>query len=102
MRIGRAVHIVGEREIDGIRFYQVRLPPEKSGWVQAEAVASQFKKSDDERFARLINASDGFDKIERAAVFLENFSTSAFLFSGSRLFKFASSRAASSVSGLTS
>lgn len=78
MRHGREVTITNEREIDGIKFFQVQLPPEKSGWVQAEAVASNFKKGDDERFARLINASDGFDKIERAAVFLENFQNSIF------------------------
>ena len=77
LQTGRDLLILGEKEIDGVKFYRVQMPPEKSGWVQAEAVASNQKSGDDERFARLIRASEGFDQIERAAIFLENFPNSS-------------------------
>ena len=78
MRTGREVLISGARQIDGITFYRVQLSKEKGGWVQADAVASTSKTGDDERTARLIRAFDGFDKIELAAIFLENFQKSSF------------------------
>ena len=78
LRTGRALLITGERQTDGITFFRVKLPPEKSGWVQAEAIASNTKQDDDERLAALIRVADGFDKLELATVFLENFPKSAF------------------------
>ncbi len=78
MRAGRALLITGERQAEGMTFFRVNLPPEKSGWVQSEAVASNTKQGDDERLAALIRVADGFDKLELATIFLENFPKSAF------------------------
>lgn len=78
MRRGRAVTIVEAREADGLTFYRVAALPNTQGWVQKEAVAARFRRGDDERLARLVQASDGFDQIERAQIFLENFTDSPF------------------------
>lgn len=77
MRSGRTIQILGEREADGVTFYRVQLPPEKTGWVQAEAVAAAARRGDDERLAQLIRASESFEQIERASIFLEIFTASA-------------------------
>jgi hypothetical protein len=73
MRRGRTVLIYETREVDGIIFYSVALPPDKRGWVQAEAVATIARRGDDERLVRLIQASDGFERIERGFLFLDTF-----------------------------
>jgi hypothetical protein len=71
---GRTMTILGERATaDGVTFYRVELPPEKVGWVQSEAVVTGARRGDDARLARLIRASDGFEQIERASIFLETF-----------------------------
>ena len=71
MRRGRKVRILEAREADGVTFYRVNAPPGNSGWVQAEAVYGSFRRGDDERLARLIQASDGFDQIELGVHFFE-------------------------------
>ncbi|MGI8494404.1 MAG: hypothetical protein ACR2L1_03695 [Pyrinomonadaceae bacterium] len=76
MRRGRILAISGSREADGVTFYRVIVPPNNYGWVQAEAVTGKFKRGDDERLARLIQASSGFDQIERAVLFLDNYPNS--------------------------
>src|ERR1044072_4836117 len=73
MRRGRTVLIYSSQEADGVLFYSVAVPPDKRGWVQAEAVVSARRRGDDERLLRLIRASDGFEQIERGALFLETF-----------------------------
>jgi hypothetical protein len=74
MRRGRTISISGTREADGVTFYRVNLSAsEGAGWVQAEAVVGKFRRGDDERLARLVQSSEGFDQIERATIFLENF-----------------------------
>ncbi|HLM02696.1 MAG TPA: hypothetical protein VK400_16705 [Pyrinomonadaceae bacterium] len=73
MRRGRAVLISGAREADGVTFYRVNLSAEGFGWMQSEAVVGKFRRGDDERLARLVQSSEGFDQIERATIFLENF-----------------------------
>lgn len=78
MRRGRVVTIFETREADGVTFYRVAALPNTQGWVQREAVAGKFQRGDDERLARLVQASDGFDQIERARIFLENFADSPF------------------------
>jgi len=78
MRRGRAVTIFETREVDGLTFYRVAAVPNTQGWVQKEAVAGRLRRGDDERLARLVQASDGFDQIERAQIFLENFTDSPF------------------------
>ncbi len=77
MRRGRAVSISGTREADGVTFYRVVAVPNNSGWVQAEAVAGKFRRGDDERLAKLVQASEGFEQIERAGIFLETYLNSA-------------------------
>lgn len=78
MRSGRTMQIIGEKEADGVKFYRVELPAEKTGWVQAEAVVSNARSGDDARLAKLIQATEGFDQIELATIFLENFPKSTF------------------------
>ncbi len=78
MRLGRIVTISGSKEADGVTFYRVNALPKSYGWVQSEAVFGKFRRGDDERFARLIQASDDFGQIELATVFLETFTDSAF------------------------
>jgi hypothetical protein len=63
MRRGRIVAISGSREADGVTFYRVNVPPNNYGWVQAEAVTGKFRRGDDERLAKLIQASEGFEQI---------------------------------------
>ena len=64
MRRGRRVVIQGVAEADGVRFYKVAAPPNNFGWVQSDAVFGSFRPNDEERLARLVQASDGFDQIE--------------------------------------
>ena len=76
MRRGRTVTISGSREADGVTFYRVSAPPNSFGWVQAEAVAGKSRRGDDARLAKLVQSSEGFDQIDRAAIFLETFTDS--------------------------
>ncbi len=76
MRTGRLVSISGVKEVDGVTFYRVTVPPNNYGWVQAEAVFAKAKRGDDERFVRLVQASEGFEQVERAMLFLETFPSS--------------------------
>lgn len=76
MRTGKIVAISASKQADGVTFYKVLVPPRNFGWVQAEAIISKNRKGDDERLAQLIQASDGFEKIERAVIYLENFPVS--------------------------
>ena len=78
MRLGRIVTISGSKQADGITFYRITASRNNYGWVQSEAVFGKFRRGDDERFARLIQASDDFGQIELATVFLETFTDSAF------------------------
>lgn len=78
MRRGRRVQIIGSAESDGVKFYRVSAPPGNFGWLQSEAVFGKFRMSDEERFARLVQATDGFDQIELAAAFLEMYPASRF------------------------
>jgi hypothetical protein len=73
MRRGRVLTIFESKEADGVTFYRVVAVPNTPGWVQKEAIAGKFRRGDDERLARLVQASDGFEQIERAQIFLENF-----------------------------
>lgn len=76
MRTGKVLAISGSKQADGVTFYRVTVPPRNYGWVQMEAVISKNRKGDDERLAKLIQASEGFEQIERAVIYLENFSNS--------------------------
>jgi hypothetical protein len=75
---GRLVAIRGERHVrGGLVFYRVNLTSRTSGWMQREAVVSSWQKGDDERLWRLIQVSEGFDRINRARIFLDIFPRSA-------------------------
>ena len=76
MRIGRIVQISGSKEADGVTFYRVSVPPNNYGWVQADAVVGKFRRGDDERMAKLVQAFEGFEQIESAMLFLETFPAS--------------------------
>lgn len=76
MRSGRIVSITGSKEADGVTFYRVTAQPNNAGWVQADAVFGKFRRGDDERLAKLVQSSDGFEQIERAQIFLDTFPTS--------------------------
>jgi hypothetical protein len=77
MRRGRKVQIIGEREADGVKFYRISALPKVSGWIQTDAVFGKFRRGDDERLARLVQASNGFDQLEVAVQFLEMYPESA-------------------------
>ena len=78
MQRGRKVQILGVAEADGVKFYKVTAPPTNFGWVQSDAVFGKFRPADEERFARLVQASNGFDQIEIATQFFELYPDSKF------------------------
>lgn len=78
MRRGRKVQILDEKESDGVLFFRISAPPSSSGWVQSDAVFGKFRRGDDERLARLVQSSEGFDQMEIAANFLEIYPDSTF------------------------
>lgn len=78
-RLGRGalMAIKGEkRNRAGIVFYKVNVTSRTSGWIQREAVASPSRSGDDARLLRLIKGSTDFDRIARARIFLDTFSSS--------------------------
>ena len=78
-RMGRGslVAIKGEkRGRDGVNFYRVNVTSRTGGWIQREAVVSPARAGDDARLLRLIKASEDFDRVARARIFLDNFSSS--------------------------
>jgi hypothetical protein len=58
---------------DRIVFFLVNVTSRTNGWIQREAVASPSRAGDDQRLVRLIKASNGFDRISRARIFLDHF-----------------------------
>ena len=78
-RIGRGalVAIKGEkRSREGVVFCRVNVTSRTSGWIQREALVSPSRSGDDARLLRLIKGSDDFDRIVRARIFLDNFTSS--------------------------
>ncbi|MFN2497703.1 MAG: hypothetical protein ABR557_01295 [Pyrinomonadaceae bacterium] len=78
-RLGRGslVAIKGDkRSRDGVVFYKVKVTLRTGGWIQRDAVFAPSRAADDDRLLRLIKGSDGFDRIVRAKVFLDNFTGS--------------------------
>jgi len=61
---------------DGVVFYLVNVTSRTHGWIQREAVVSAARAGDDRRLLDLIKASQGFDRIMRARIFLDNFARS--------------------------
>lgn len=70
---GRTVSIRGERRAGDVTFYRVALTRRTGGWIQADALVSPSRAGDDERLLRLARGSEDFDRVERAALFLETF-----------------------------
>ena len=76
---GRMVAIRAARTTpDGVVFFLVNVTIRTRGWIQREAVVSAKHNGDDRRLLELINASQGFDKIVRARLFLDHFPRSPF------------------------
>src|ERR1035437_1056941 len=75
---GRTVQILGQTDADGVKFYRVSIPPSQTGWVQADAVFGKFRPADEERLARLVQATDCFDQIEIASEFFNLYTNSKF------------------------
>ena len=57
----------------GITFLFVNVTSRTRGWIQHESVVSPSRPADAERLLKLINSSNGFDRIARARIFLNNF-----------------------------
>ena len=74
---GRRLQILGSRETDGVTFYRAAVRS-NVGWIQADAVFGKFRPGDEERLAKLIQASDGFDQIEMAVEFFMMYPASRF------------------------
>ena len=78
-RMGRGslVAVKGDRRSrDGIVFYRVNVTLRTGGWIQRDAVFAPSRAGDDARLLRLIRASDEFDRVVRAKIFLDNFTGS--------------------------
>jgi hypothetical protein len=74
---GRVVAVNGLRKsTDGVTFYRVFLSRRTSGWLQAEAVATPSRQGDDERTWEFVQASDDFERISRARLFIDWFTAS--------------------------
>ena len=78
MSRGRKVQIQGVTEADGVKFFKVTVPPKNFGWVQADAVFGEFRGSDEERLAKLVQASSGFEAVEMASEFFTLYPDSKF------------------------
>lgn len=75
---GRMVAIRSAKiSADGITFFLVNVTSRTHGWIQREAVASPTRAGDDQRLLRLIERSQGYDRISRARIFLDHFTRSS-------------------------
>ena len=71
---GRLVAIRGSRTTpDGVVFFLVNVTTRTHGWIQREAIVSAGRSGDDRFLLDLIKASNGFDRIARARIFLDHF-----------------------------
>jgi hypothetical protein len=71
---GRLVAVrASKSDTDGVVFFLVNVTSRTRGWIQREAVVSVSRAGDDRRLLRLIEASQGFDRISRARLFLDHF-----------------------------
>ncbi len=79
-RIGRGALVAirnEKRGREGIVFYRVNVTSRTGGWIQRDAIVSPTRTGDDARLVRLIKGSDDFDRIARARIFLDSFTSSA-------------------------
>ena len=78
-RLGRGRMVAvrsAKTSADGVTFFLVNVTSRTHGWIQREAVASPTRSGDDQRLMRLIERSQGFDRIARARIFLDHFTRS--------------------------
>ena len=74
---GRFVAITGQtRSREGIVFCRVNVTRRTHGWIQCDALISKMRVGDDERLLGLVKASEDFDRIARARIFLDTFTQS--------------------------
>ncbi|GAC1446399.1 MAG: hypothetical protein NVSMB56_04710 [Pyrinomonadaceae bacterium] len=75
---GRDVFVNGARrsEADGVTFYRVMVTKRTGGWLQVESVAVLGRAGEDARLLKLIQASQNFERIARARIFLDSFARS--------------------------
>ena len=78
MRRGREIKILGVTQADGVKFFKITAEPKNWGWVQSDAVFGKFRPEDEERLAKLVQASSGFDQIELAAFYFSLYPDSKF------------------------
>lgn len=74
---GKVFPLGEAKSSDGVLFFRVALSSRTSGWVQAHAFVVRGKPGEDARLLRLINSSSGFERIDRARIFLEAFPDSS-------------------------
>ncbi|MDQ3684715.1 MAG: hypothetical protein M3430_03830 [Acidobacteriota bacterium] len=71
---GSVMRITGTRRAaDGVTFYRVGVTRRTGGWLQTESVAVPSRAGDDARLLKLVRASEDFDRIARARIFLDAF-----------------------------
>ncbi|MGH9942067.1 MAG: tetratricopeptide repeat protein [Pyrinomonadaceae bacterium] len=71
---GRLVTIVGPpRQADGLSFYRVAVTRRTRGWLPSESLAVPSRPKEAERLWRLIEASEDFEQLVRAGIFLDLF-----------------------------
>ena len=78
-RLGRGILVAikgDKRSRDGIVFYRVNVTLRTGGWIQRDAVFAPSRGGDDARLLRLIKASESFDRVVRAKIFLDYFTAS--------------------------
>ncbi len=74
MSRGRMVSILAQKRApDGVLFYRVAVTRRTRGWLQSEALIVPGRAGEDERLLRLLRASEDFDRIIRARIFLDMF-----------------------------
>ena len=61
---------------DGVVFYKVNVSRRINGWMQRDAVVTHTRPGEDGRLLNLIKASEDFDTIVRARIFLDYFRAS--------------------------
>lgn len=75
-RLGRGRLVAIRRSTttpEGVVFLLVNVTNRTRGWIQREAVVSSGRAGDDRRLLELITASQSFDRIARARIFLDHF-----------------------------
>ena len=75
-RISRGVFVAitgAKTSREGVLFFRVNLTRRTAGWIQRDALVSPTRDGDDARLLKLIKASEEFDRIVRARIFLDTF-----------------------------